>query len=94
MVDELATTYAQYDMHLELVDAMRDDDSEIVEGWAIRSEDLSSFLFDLRQLVERYGVTYDELLDKDLEDSSITSSVRTSRLGEGVPAIDDTIVVG
>lgn len=84
--------FAQYDQHYELVDPMRDDDSDIVEGWAIRSEDVASFLFDLRKLIARYGVTYDELVDADWQaDSSLGAAVRSSMAGQGVEAIGDTI---
>ena len=92
MSGELATTYAQYDLHLNLVDAM-DDSGDIITGFAIRSDELTSFLFDLKQLVARHGgVDYLELLDNDLADASVTAAVRTSMAAEATKGVDDTIV--
>lgn len=79
MAGQLAETYAQYDMHLELIDAM-DDNDDIIAGFAIRKEELASFLFDLKQLVARHGgVDYIELLEHDIADASIEAAIRAKR---------------
>lgn len=75
--------YGRYDLHLELVDAM-DRDDEVLAGFAIPREDLTSFLFDLGALVKKYGVDYLELLDEDLGDESLSAAIKADMAaGEG-----------
>lgn len=70
--------YDQLDFHFTVQDDLADDDL-IIAGYAIRSEDKGSFLFDLKGLVEKYGgAGYDELLDNDEGDASLDAALKRS----------------
>ena len=65
---------------------------EIIEGVAIKSEDLTAFLMDYRQLCKRYGVLYEELLENDWEnDSSADAAIRLQQKAEMGAKVGDTI---
>ena len=85
--------YSQYDLHLNLVDVMNTND-EIIEGVAIRSSDLTSFLIEYRKLCSKYGVSYEELLENDWQDDS--SAEAASKLywkAETGTKVGDTIEI-
>ena len=87
------TDYSEYDLHLNLVDALNDGD-EIIEGVAIRNEDLTSFLIDFRKLASKYGVSYEELLENDWEtDSSAGAAANLYWKAERGQKVEDTLEI-
>lgn len=85
--------YGIYDLHLNLVDALNDND-EILEGVAIPSSDLTSFLIDFRKLCAKYGVSYEELLENDYEtDSSAAAASNLSMAAERGVKVEDTLEI-
>ena len=72
------TDYSEYNLHLTLCNET--DPDIILEGFALRSKDRTSFLVDLRALVKRYdGVFFDELAEQDWEhDTSLQAALRAS----------------
>ena len=59
--------YAQFNQHIIVADPyLYEENEELLTGFAIRKEDLGSFMVDLEALVKRYGgVGFDELLEND-----------------------------
>ncbi len=87
------TNYSEYDLHLVLADEMNLND-EIIEGVAIKSEDLTAFLMDYRQLCKRYGVLYEELLENDYEeDTSATAAANLYWKAERGVKVEDTVEI-
>ncbi|ACV23037.1 Uncharacterised protein [Slackia heliotrinireducens] len=85
--------YGIYDLHLNLVDAMNDND-EILEGVAIPSSDLTSFLIDFRKICAKYGVSYEELLENDWEtDSSAGAAANLYWKAESGSKVSDTLTI-
>ena len=70
--------YKNLDIHLILQDQFEDAEGfDIVSGIAIRKDDLAAFVADFEELARKYGgATYEELLDDDLDDASLDSSIR------------------
>ena len=63
--------YSEFNKHLILADPyLYEDEDEIEHGFAIRSEDMGSFMVEFRRLVDKYGVGFDELLDNDWDDDT------------------------
>lgn len=53
-----------------------DEDRRLLEGIAIPHQNLDAFLKDVVALAEKHGgASFEELLDNDFEDESITSTI-------------------
>lgn len=56
-----------------------DDEETVLAGFALKREELASFLFDLDHLVEQHGgVDYSELLENDIDDASADAAIRAA----------------
>ena len=85
--------YGIFDLHLHLVDALNDND-EILEGMAIPSSDLTSFLIDFRKLASKYGMSYEELLENDWKtDPSASAAAMLNKCAENGSKLDDTFEI-